>query len=402
LLTTFSDPLADSLKNKLAVLSPETGGVVRRITVASFQGVAEQLHQLVHGARPRIAGEQMLRALLKRAAEEHSIRGFSERFLLSEWTNVIDAWGISSSEEYRDVQRMGRKSRLGPNQRERLWPVFDEVRHSIEEQGCTTWAKVFADLAEAYRGKEKPFDHVLIDEAQDLGPAELRFFAAIVPDGENSLFFAGDLGQRIFQHPYSWKSLGVDVRGRSSTLKVCYRTSQQIRSAADRLLPVQLRDVDGVEDERRGTISVFEGPPPRVEIYETEDEEAAAVAQFIDASLDAGAGPDEIGIFVRTLHQVERARAAVGRAAVSTAPAISVMHLAKGLEFKSVVVMACDEGVLPLDERVVDAADEAELDDIYETERRLLYVACTRARDSLLVTGTRPASEFLNDLTRGQ
>lgn len=100
----------------------------------------------------------------------------------------------------------------------------------------------------------------------NLGPAELGFFAAIAPNSENGLYFAGDLGQRIFQHPYSWKSLGVDVRGRSSTLKVCYRTSQQIRTAADRLLPERLRDVDGIEDERQGTISIFEGPRPQVEV----------------------------------------------------------------------------------------------------------------------------------------
>lgn len=401
LLTTFSDPLADALKKKLAVLSPETSGVVRRITVESFQHVAEQLFQLVHGARPRIAGEALLRSLLKKAADEHNVRGFSERFLLSEWTHVIDAWGITIADTYRDVQRMGRKSRLGPNQRGRLWPVFDSVRSEIADKGFTTWATVFSELAGIYAMKsDKPFDHILIDEAQDLGPAELRFFAAIAPSGENSLFFAGDLGQRIFQHPYSWKSLGVDVGGRSSTLKVCYRTSQQIRSAADRLLPEQLRDVDGLEDERRGTISVFEGPPPLVEVCATEDEEATAVGEFIKASRDAGAAADEIGIFVRTPQLVERAKAAVERASLDAQPTISVMHLAKGLEFKSVIVMCCDEGVLPLDERVADAADEVELDDIYETERRLLYVACTRARDSLLVTGMKPGSEFLSDLAR--
>ena len=77
---------------------------------------------------------------------------------------------------------------------------------------------------------------------------------------------------------------------------------------------------------------------------------------------------------------------------------ISVMHLAKGLEFRAVVVMACDEGILPLDERIEDAADEAEMDDIFETERRLLYVACTRARDRLMVSGIEPASEYLADL----
>jgi ATP-dependent exoDNAse (exonuclease V) beta subunit len=401
LLTTFSEPLASALKKKLAVLSPESGGVVRRITVNAFRSVAEQLFELAHGGRPRIAGDSIVGDMLRHAANQHNVRGFSERFLLSEWTHVIDGWGIGNAEDYRNVQRMGRKSRLGPNQRERLWPVFETVRKDIADKGFTTWAAVFSELADLYAKRvEKPFDHILIDEAQDLGPAELRFFAAIAPAGENSLFFAGDLGQRIFQHPYSWKSLGVDVRGRSSTLKVCYRTSQQIRSAADRLLPEQLRDVDGVEDERRGTISVFEGPSPRVEVHATEDEEAAAVAQFITAVIDAGSASDEIGIFVRTPKLVERAKAAVARASIDTQPTISVMHLAKGLEFKSVVVMCCDEGVLPLDERVADAADEAELDDIYETERRLLYVACTRARDSLLVTGTKPGSEFLHDLTR--
>jgi superfamily I DNA/RNA helicase len=137
-----------------------------------------------------------------------------------------------------------------------------------------------------------------------------------------------------------------------------------------------------------------------VEVCASEHAEADTVAKFVDASIEAGATPDEIGIFVRTPQLVQRAKKAVERASMKEAPTISVMHLAKGLEFKSVVVMACDEGVLPLDDRVADAADEAELDDIYETERRLLYVACTRARDSLLVTGTRPGSEFLADLAR--
>jgi superfamily I DNA/RNA helicase len=74
------------------------------------------------------------------------------------------------------------------------------------------------------------------------------------------------------------------------------------------------------------------------------------------------------------------------------------MHLAKGLEFKAVAVIACDDEVLPLQERVETVADEVELDEVYETERQLLYVACTRARDRLLVSGVRPGSEFLADL----
>ena len=400
LLASFSDPLAAELAKKVLVLAPETGGVVPRITTASFQGIAEQMFQLEHGMRPRIASDAVLRERLRTAAASAGLKGFSERFLLSEWTNVIDAWGLTSPDAYSTVQRMGRKSRLGPNQRARLWPVFQAVRDALATERYTTWADVFTGLADALATREnKPFDHVVIDEAQDLAPAELRFFAALAPMQPDGLFLSGDVGQRIFQHPFSWASLGVDVRGRSHTLKVCYRTSQQIRRAADKLLPTVLRDTDGLEDERRGIISVFDGPAPEVQSLGDVAAEAAAVRQTVETWLADGIASHEIGLFVRTPHLVTRARAAIagltGDDEMTTAP----MSLAKGLEFRAVVVMACDEGILPLDERVADAADEAELDDIYETERRLLYVACTRAREHLLLTGVTPTSEYLADFT---
>jgi superfamily I DNA/RNA helicase len=78
--------------------------------------------------------------------------------------------------------------------------------------------------------------------------------------------------------------------------------------------------------------------------------------------------------------------------------ALSTMHLAKGLEFRAIVVMACDDEVLPLQGRIESAADDVELEEVFNTERHLLYVACTRARDQLLVTGVAPASEFIDDL----
>ncbi|MHC2717242.1 superfamily I DNA/RNA helicase [Bradyrhizobium diazoefficiens] len=274
------------------------------------------------------------------------------------------------------------------------------MRDALTAERYTTWADVFIGLADALATRDsKPFDHVVIDEAQDLAPAELRFFAALAPAKPDGLFLSGDVGQRIFQHPFSWASLGVDVRGRSHTLKVCYRTSQQIRRAADKLLPTVLRDTDGLEDERRGIISVFDGPAPDVKSLATIAAEAEVVRQTVETWLGDGIASREIGLFVRTPQLVTRARAAVtglaGDGEMTTAP----MSLAKGLEFRAVVVMACDEGILPLDERVADAADEAELDDIYETERRLLYVACTRAREHLLLTGVTPASEYLADFT---
>ena len=102
-----------------------------------------------------------------------------------------------------------------------------------------------------------PFEFCVVDEAQDIGVAELRFLATLGATRPDGLFFAGDLGQRIFQTPFSWRALGVDIRGRSHTLRVNYRTSHQIRRQADRLLPPETSDVDGNSDRRTGTVSMF-------------------------------------------------------------------------------------------------------------------------------------------------
>jgi hypothetical protein len=399
LLTTFSEPLARLLSAKLAVLAPETGGIVPRITVADWHGAADELFQLIHGRRPRIVAADTLRTMIAKAAEAAGVKGFTPRFLLSEWTNVVDAWGIDGPERYASVPRLGRRSPLGPRQRERLWSVFGPVAATLREQGVFTRAEVCREVARHDAGRErKPFDHIIVDEAQDLGPAELSFLAAIARPGEDALFFAGDIGQRIFQHPFSWKALGIEVRGRSSTLKVCYRTSRQIRTVADRLLPGALRDPDGNEEERVGTILVFDGPAPVIAVLTDAAKEIERVADFLRGAVADGIDPGEIGLFVRSPEVIGRARAASEAAGLADQVAVSVMHLAKGLEFRAVVMMACDQDLLPFESRIGEAADEGELDDIYETERQLLYVACTRARDRLLVTGVAPASEFLKDL----
>ena len=250
-----------------------------------------------------------------------------------------------------------------------------------------------------------------MDEAQDVSVAQLRFLAALGGGRANSLFFAGDLGQRIFQQPFSWKSLGVDIRGRSTTLHVNYRTSQQIRTQADRLLAPEVSDVDGNKEERRGTVSVFNGVSPKIVVLDSPQDEIAAVAKWLSAlKTTENILPHEIGVFVRSRAQLDRAADAVQQAGLSFQvldqqaettrgyASIGTMHLAKGLEFRAVVVMACDDEVIPLQERIETVGDDAGLEDVYNTERQLLYVACTRARDYLLVTGVTPASEFLDDL----
>jgi superfamily I DNA/RNA helicase len=263
---------------------------------------------------------------------------------------------------------------------------------------------------EVSRRKKPPFDFVVVDECQDLKVPQLRFLAAIGNERENGLFFAGDLGQRIFQQPFSWKGLGVDIRGRSRTLHINYRTSHQIRMQADRLLGTEAADMDGNTETRLGTVSVFNGPAPIIRPLETLEEEIQSVCDWLLGIQKEGLMPHEIGVFVRSEAQIDRARAAVERSGIpfkvldervettSGHLSISTMHLAKGLEFRAVAVMACDDEVVPLMERIETVADDSDLEDVYNTERHLLYVACTRARDFLLITSGGPASEFLEDL----
>jgi superfamily I DNA/RNA helicase len=276
-----------------------------------------------------------------------------------------------------------------------------------------TYPEVFSRVASKLReSAHPPFEFVVVDEAQDVSVQQLRFLAALAAGRPNSLFFAGDLGQRIFQQPFSWKALGVDVRGRSSTLRINYRTSHQIRKQADRLLGPEVSDVDGNTEDRRGAISTFNGPQPDIMVLDSRQEEIKAVSDWLAKRIKDGIVPHEIGVFVRSAAELERARAAVEGAKLpykvldenvettTGRTSISTMHLAKGLEFRTVVVMACDDEVIPLQERIETVADDADLEEVYNTERQLLYVACTRARDHLLVTGVDPASEFLDDLRK--
>jgi superfamily I DNA/RNA helicase len=195
-------------------------------------------------------------------------------------------------------------------------------------------------------------------------------------------------------------------------LKINYRTSHQIRMRADRLLGPEVSDVDGNVEERKGTVSLFNGPPPKIEVLESQEKERQAVAKWIKYLIASGVAPSEMGIFVRSEEEIPRASAAANLAglpftvidAKMEAPAgrasISTMHLAKGLEFRAVVVMACDDEIIPSQARIETVTDDSDLEEVYATERHLLYVACTRARDHLLVTGVEPASEFLDDLRK--
>jgi hypothetical protein len=398
LLTTFSKPLATALAGKVELLTEAETALRQRLTVRSIDQAAYDLYVAAFG-QPAFATPSQIRAAIDAAGDAGHGGGHSADFLFEEWEELVDAWGVKDADDYAEIPRIGRRTRLGSRQRNEAWDVFAFVRAWLAERSVVTWADLYGRLtAHLHSGGALPFSHIVVDEAQDLSVAQARFLAAAGQNRTDALFFTGDLGQRIFHLPFSWTRLGLDIRGRSQVLKVCYRTSHQIRSLADRFLAPFIVDQDGIEEMRRGTVSVFDGPNPSVTLFDDESQEIAAVANWLRECLAMGIDGAELAVLVRGPAQLARAQAVAKY--LGTSVSVATMHDAKGLEFRGVAVMALDEDVLPDAARLAEVGDVADLEAIQDTERHLLYVAATRARDRLMLSGISPGSEFLDDVKR--
>ena len=275
LLTTFSAELAQGLSEKVRRLTTRRPEVAARITVSTLGDVARTL-AAERFEKAKLASEQGIDELLAEAATAED-SAIDPGFLEEEWRLIVDAWDVRDAETYLELPRLGRKVRMAASRRDELWRIFGRVRTTLESAGKETEAGLMHRLAREMR--EPPFTHVVVDEAQDISVPDLHLVAAIAGRRPNGLFFAGDIGQRIFRSPFPWKAAGVDIQGRSRSLKINYRTSHQIRAKSDLLLPPRLLEADGGEDRRLGVSSVFHGPPPRIEIFGTAAAESAEVGQ---------------------------------------------------------------------------------------------------------------------------
>jgi hypothetical protein len=233
LVATFSEPLAHALRANVKRLIGNEPRLLERIEVHAMGTLGLRLHHARIGP-VRLASSEDISTLLRQAAKAAGDHKFSPVFLRTEWDHVVDAWQLATWEAYRNVPRLGRRTRLPEARRAVLWAIFEQVRAGLKTHGLMTESGVFEALADAQVNRPPAFDAAVVDEAQDVSIAQLRFLAALGGSRPNALFFAGDLGQRIFQQPFSWKELGVDVRGRSQRLRVNYRTSHQIREQAAR------------------------------------------------------------------------------------------------------------------------------------------------------------------------
>jgi superfamily I DNA/RNA helicase len=252
------------------------------------------------------------------------------------------------------------------------------------------------------------YRHVIVDEAQDLHPAQWRLLRAAVPTGANDLFIAADPHQRIYRNRVSLASLGIQVRGRSRRLTVNYRTTQEILAWTVPLLgPAPVTGLDGEADTLLGYRSPMHGRRPQVRKATTRAEELNALVERVRAWLDSGIEPHAIGVAARATHLARGARDELKAAGIPTVSLASqgtkkavrtgTMHGMKGLEFQAVAVIGVEQGVMPALAAVTSVSEDplTNAQDL-QRERCLLFVACTRARDHLYVSYAGEPSPFLN------
>ncbi|MEW2355976.1 UvrD-helicase domain-containing protein [Spirillospora sp. NPDC029432] len=397
LLTTFTKNLAQALEKQLALLI-EDAKVRDRIEVVNVDRVAYGIVARHH--RPGIAGADVVDPLWEEAAEGLP---FSPTFLRREWEHVVLAQELASEDEYLACSRVGRGVPLGKAQRAVVWKAIDQVVTSLKAERKSTFPQLANEAADLVRAPE--YDHVIIDEAQDIHPTQWRLLRRLVAEGPDDLFIVGDPHQRIYDRHVSLAGLGINVRGRSAKLRLNYRTTQEILGWAVPLLGlVPAQGLDDSADTLDGYRSPMHGRRPVVRRYEDVDGELDGLVEQVRAWLDDGVEPSAIGVAARYTYLVKKAAGRLKAAGITAfqAPSksdgvqIGSMHRMKGLEFRCVAVIGVDEASVPSPSAIAAEEEDpkAHAQDV-QMERCLLFVACTRARDHLYVSYAVAPSAFL-------
>jgi superfamily I DNA/RNA helicase len=408
LLTTFTNALADSLRENLTLLVDDPA-LLERVDITTVNAVA---HQIVaeHGTVPVLVpdADADARQRWQRIVRRLDLP-WNEHFLALEYRHVVLAQGIGSIEEYLRASRAGRGTPLQAAQREQVWRAIEEFTRRLNAEGKRMYLQLCSDAADLLKTAGPRYDHVVVDEAQDLHPAQWRVLRGVVAEGPDDLFIAGDPHQRIYDTRVSLRSLGINVVGRSSRLKINYRSTQEILAWSSGIMTgEQVDDLDGGSDTLAGYRSALRGGRPTVVPAGTQAAELDALVAKVRSWMDDGVAPSEIAVATR-FHQLGgRAKdrlndAGITAVALKDAPdpsddgvRVATMHAMKGLEFRCVAAIGVNERAFPFEAAVTPAdVDRMQHEVDMLAERSLLFVACTRARDDLYVSWHGRPSIFL-------
>jgi superfamily I DNA/RNA helicase len=325
-------------------------------------------------------------------------------FLAAEFRAVMLGMPELTKDHYLAAKRPGRGVGLNRLRRLAVWRVVEEFRRALDAERLTTFELLAARAAEVAQCR---YDHVVVDEGQDLHGAHWRFLRALVAPGPNDLFICEDAYQRIYGDRLVLSRYGIQTRGRSRRLTLNYRSSRQnLRFTLGVISGAEVLDSEGDPETVAGYRAAFDGPTPTTKGFTSPADETAFLAKTVQDWIAGEVAAASIGVLVRRHADQERARQALQSAGISvevlgpnpqsrpSAVVVTTMHRAKGMEFSRVVVFGAEADVVPL-KFVVDQVPETDQPIVLGRERSLLYVACSRARDELVITWSGTPSPFL-------
>ena len=409
-LVTFSRVLANDLNDKMDLLIGADTDARKKVCVAHLEEVAHKIIKINAGPKFHLTTDYTTRTELAKLHKKYGLENdFTSEFVISEFMNVVGPWGLWDFEKYKNFQRLGRQTPLREKQRKTLSELFLEFRRICKEKRLITEFEFYQKAAEVQSTREPIFDHLIIDETQDLGPHMLAFVRGLVAKKPDDIMLCGDTGQSLYTRHHSFRKHGFDVQGRSKKLYVNYRTSRQIKETADKVNEFLLELSDEPNENRR-SISIFNGPQPTVELFKDRETEMHNLVNWIQKCINDGHQPHEVIVLSSHNLALTAASKAIDHARIrcwtldasanylSGEVGLATVRRVKGLEYRSVAIIGCDEDQFPNANKMNELGDGSDFDEFLTLEKNSLYVAMTRARDNLLVSGVTPGSAFLEEL----
>lgn len=415
LVTTFTKTLTADLQDNLKKIC--TPDEMRKIDIQNLDAWAvDYLNQC--GITPEILyhdrEEDRLTKLWHEAMEAAEEKDtFPSSFCEEEYNRVVLPYDAFSLDEYLAASRAGRGKRLSQKQKEKIWRVFAAYRQLMTERNVRDIESAMNECTRilAETPSQTGYRHVIVDETQDFNPNALRMIRAIAGEEHpNDLFLVGDARQRIYyKNKAVLRQCGIHVRGRSSELRVNYRTTAETRDFALAVLDgTSFDNLDAEESVQDLSRSMTHGPAPKVMVFTTADEEFEAVYAEIQKLVSQGVAERNICIVARTNRilsdYVSRFRSKGMRCYELkdtkhddedlAGIRIATMHRVKGLEFEYIFVVAANTKNLPHVFAIDKSSPEREADSI-AAEKCLLHVALTRAQKRAYVSCYGEMSDFL-------